>query len=181
MSKGTKFRESGNPNFVEMESQINEGLDSVINRWSDKERHVDLEEFMPWKRKVMDKVRQRIEKLKVKCRRYPQEGEILKRNEIKDFLKNLHKHFVICVVDKAANNFSVMCRKFYLINQAKELGIDTGTFGNETYLKVDQTEEELCGILKDQIMHEFEIEILEECQFYIGFLNSIRTLSNSGS
>lgn len=60
MLKGSKFRESPNPNFLKMESQISEALEDLIGRWSDKERNVQPEDFRPWMRKVMLKVKERI-------------------------------------------------------------------------------------------------------------------------
>tara|TARA_B110001454_G_C12718590_1_gene433685 strand:+ start:2018 stop:3712 length:1695 start_codon:yes stop_codon:yes gene_type:complete len=161
MMKGAKFRESPNPNFLRMESQISEALEDLVGKWSDKERNVKLEDFGSWIGKVKHKVRKRIEVLKAKCRRSPNTGEILKRNDIKETLNSLHQKYVICVVDKAANNFSIVCKKFYLIRLAQELGVDTGSFRNETYCRVNQTEEELCAALKDQIEDKFELSIPE--------------------
>ena len=112
-----------------------------MSRWSDKER-LDPEHFY--------------------SRRYIQKSEVLKRPEIKLELENLHKRFVVCVVDKASNNFAIICKKYYLIRLAEELGIDTGRFRNCTYSKINQTEEELCAILKTQINQRFELQIPDE-------------------
>ena len=113
MLKGSKFRESPNPNFLKMESQISEALEDLIGRWSDKERNVQPEDFRPWMRKVMLKVKERIEILRIKCRRIPNTSEILKREDIKNILNGLHQKYVICVVDKTANNFSIVCKNVF--------------------------------------------------------------------
>ena len=44
-------------------------------------------------------------------------------HKLKLDLVNLHKHFVITTVDKANNNYSFICKKFYLATIKKELGI----------------------------------------------------------
>ena len=162
MKQGTKFRENPNPNFSKMVEQISEALESLISRWSDKERNVTPEQFRFWKKKVIDKVQDRIVKLKMKCRRTPHTGEILKKNEVKEALRQLHDKFVISVVDKAANNFAITCRKFYLVRLALELGVDTGRFGNNTYCRLDQTEEEVCLRIRTQMAEKFDIYVPDE-------------------
>ena len=44
-------------------------------------------------------------------------------NKFKTDLNSLHKHFVITTIDKANNNYSFTCKKFYLSIIKKELGI----------------------------------------------------------
>ena len=47
-----------------------------------------------------------------------------------DNLENLHKHFVITTVDKADNNYSFICKKFYLATIKKELGVSGNILHN---------------------------------------------------
>ena len=51
------------------------------------------------------------------------------------------------VVDKAANNFSFTCRKFYLLKLGNELGLNNPTPGNETYHLTEETESDICDRL----------------------------------
>ena len=44
-------------------------------------------------------------------------------NKDKKYLKWLHKYFVITPVDKAGQNLAITCKKFYLVQIYKELGI----------------------------------------------------------
>ena len=85
--------------------------------------------------------------------------EILRKPEIISALEELQHKFVICVVDKASNNFAIICKKFYLMNEGKELGLDTGRFGNSTYSRVQESEEQLCLRLKQEMAQLFEISI----------------------
>ena len=46
----------------------------------------------------------------------------------------IHKHFVITTVDKASNNFAVICKKFYISKMKEELGIREGRVeGDDIY------------------------------------------------
>ena len=60
-------------------------------------------------------------------------------------LKALHEHFVITLVDKAANYFALVCKKFYVQTLMQELGVtkDSDNWrieGNGTYVKKDGVE-----------------------------------------
>jgi arginyl-tRNA synthetase len=107
MRKGTKFRETPNPNFEKIEVQIVDALEEYVQKWSNKER-IDVEYFTSWKRKVIELVSNKLQQLKAKCRRYHQTGEILRKPVIKTALEDLHEKFIICVVDKASNNFAII-------------------------------------------------------------------------
>ena len=49
--------------------------------------------------------------------------EKLNSNKFKMALACLHKNFVVTATDKAMNNFSIVCKKFYIETMLKELGI----------------------------------------------------------
>ena len=161
MSKGTKFRETPNPNFEKINDQLVQAIDEYVDKWSNKER-LDSDSFLSWKNKVKQLINERLEKLKAKCRRYEQTGEILKKPEVRLALEELQKEFVFCVVDKASNNFAIVCKKFYLLNQGKELGLHSGRFGNDTYTRIQDSEEVLCSRLKDEMFRLFQITIPEQ-------------------
>jgi hypothetical protein len=161
MRKGTKFRESPNPNFEKIFDQIVEALNDYVDKWSVKER-IDSECFSSWKNKVNQLIHEKLEKLRAKCRRYDQTGEILKKPEVRLALEELHQRFVFCVVDKASNNFAIICKKFYLMNLGKELGLDSGRFGNHTYCRIQDSEAILCARLKEEIARKFEISIPDQ-------------------
>ena len=48
---------------------------------------------------------------------------ILNTNNVKDYIYEMHKKFVISPIDKASNNFAIICKKFYLEVIQGELGI----------------------------------------------------------
>ena len=161
MCKGTKFRESPNPDFQKINDQIVQAIDEYVDKWSNKER-LDPESFSNWKSKVNQLVKEKLRKLKAKCRRYEQSGEILKKPEVRLALEELQKKFVFCVVDKASNNFAIVCKKFYCLNQGKELGLDSLRFGNDTYTRIRDSEELLCSKLKEEMLRKFQITVPDQ-------------------
>ena len=63
-------------------------------------------------------------------------SSILKRQDVVDYLNELHSKFVIVPIDKAANNVAFICKRFYVEIILREIGI-IGR-GNETYVKIDR-------------------------------------------
>ncbi len=70
-------------------------------------------------------------------------------NDLKNDLLNLHKHFIITTIDKASNNYSFTCKKFYIENIKKELGIK----GNILYKNI-------CGNSVYEIQKDLNIDHL---------------------
>ena len=66
---------------------------------------------------------------------------ILKTAEVKEYLEDLHSKFVVVPIDKASNNVSVICKKFYIEVILKEIGV-TGE-GNATYQTSDLTKDDI--------------------------------------
>ena len=50
----------------------------------------------------------------------------------------MHKKFVISPIDKASNNFAIICKKFFLEVIQGELGISEKIKGNSVYKPVNQ-------------------------------------------
>ena len=48
---------------------------------------------------------------------------ILNTNNVKNYIYEMHKKFVISLIEKASNNFPIICKKFYLELIQGELGI----------------------------------------------------------
>ena len=69
------------------------------------------------KEKVVDKIR----KLKISRRPQPTKP-ILKDENVVRYLQDLHNRYVIVPIDKAANNISIICKRFYVLRLLKEVG-----------------------------------------------------------
>ena len=66
-------------------------------------------------------------------------------------LSRLQEKYVISVVDKAAGNFAFTCKKFYFLKLAAELGMDNPAPGNETYVHIQNSEDEIVRKIKQDL------------------------------
>ena len=65
-------------------------------------------------------------------------------------------------MDKAANNYVFICKKFYVITLLKELGMDLETLecrGNITYQPVNETEDDIINSHCQIMTTEFNITV----------------------
>ena len=61
-------------------------------------------------------------------------------------MDNFHQKFVVTPTDKAGNNFSIVCKKFYILCLLKELGISKSKEekkANNTYVREQKKEEDI--------------------------------------
>ena len=70
-----------------------------------------------------------------------QTNPVLKQPEVVDYLMSFQKKFVLTPIDKASNNVSIICKRYYVEVVLKEIGI-LGS-GNETYEKANRSKEEI--------------------------------------
>ena len=66
---------------------------------------------------------------------------MLKQDAVIEYLHELKERYVLDPIDKAANNISIICRKYYATVILKEFGILD--VGNETYEKINVNQEEI--------------------------------------
>ena len=73
---------------------------------------------------------------------------------------------MIVPVDKASNNFGIVCKKFSLEVIQKELGIsyNGNVIGNKVYIPVCQEASDIYKFHKDTLLHVFDIKLLDENQ-----------------
>ena len=86
---------------------------------------------------------------------------ILNTNNVKDYMYEMHKKFVISPIDKASNNFAIICKKFYLEVIQGELGISEKIKGNSLYKPVNQNIDNIIEKHVDSIKNDFNINIKE--------------------
>ena len=92
----------------------------------------------------MEKVNKKIEELKNKCR-FSRVKQVLRDPEVVSYLNILQEQYVMCPIDKAANNIAFKCKKYYVQVLLKELGLLSAT--SNTYQQVNET---LHNILQQQ-------------------------------
>ena len=70
--------------------------------------------------------------------------KVVDQPDIKDTLHKLHANYVLVNADKAANNVTVVCKKYHIDNLVKELiGINNVNSNNTTYIPIDDSFERL--------------------------------------
>lgn len=137
---GPNFREPCTINFSKTLTEIKTDLDSCIDKMANKTKK-EASNFSAWKESVLTAVKQKIELLKNKyhpMKTYP----VLQDPEVLSYLENLQQHYVIVPIDKAANNFAFICKKFYVSRLLTEVGIHTFV-ASDTYSQVNDTKENI--------------------------------------
>ena len=134
MTKGPNYREARNINWSNVISNISSTLKDCSQRWATLEK-VDQVVLGNWRNEVWNDVLQRIKVLekasKAKTR------TILGSPSIRTTLQDIHRDYVIVPTDKAANNFAIVCKKFYIEQSMRELGIFHNRIGsNPTYVQI---------------------------------------------
>ena len=140
MQFGSKFRMDRVATWDEVFVNLEEDMLMNIRKFSRKYK-VGTEAFLPWCDKVLEIIKNKIDKFKINKRLFNTNQVALRH--LNAALGNLHKDFIISTVDKATNNFAFICKKFYVTVLLKELGFDDNLLpvGNITYLPVNDNKE----------------------------------------
>ena len=110
MQFGAKFREMGKFDKSRIYSSIEESTDKFATALAkmSKQEVRDLREF---KQKFLDEIKTKLDGLKE-----PHNSKkILNKADVKEYLSHVHERFVIVPVDKAALNFAIICKKYYIV------------------------------------------------------------------
>ena len=106
---------------------ISNSIDLYAEQWSKREQ-VDLKYLSEWKEQIKELVVECVSSLKEMI-------QSPKQKILSDTLKRLHDDFVLVPADKAANNVTVVCKRYYIETLIKELGINTTNISpNSTYI-----------------------------------------------
>ena len=138
LSKGPNYREPSNINYPKCLDEIKNAIDNCAQDMITK-NNLESEVLDGWKNIIVDKVKQKINMLK---RRFTsQRKQVLQDSSVKQYLDNLHHKFVIVTIDKAANNFAFICKKYYITRLLSEVGIPNGD--NPTYHQIHQNSQHI--------------------------------------
>ena len=162
LNLGTKHRLPEPHSNKELLNAIGSALDKHINRES-KTLKIDASDFEDWRSRIMTLARARLYKNTEHCihnsKNAREEDNYDERYFSNDYIKYIHRHFIIAPVDKASCNFAFICKKFYVEILLKELGFDLTSFaptGNVTYTPID---DEVNGVIskhKDVMKEKFQ-------------------------
>ena len=118
LSKGPNYREPKTINWNACKKEIVCGIDNLINEMSIKYPNMN---FIHWKNHVLQMVDIKISNLKNNIRPRTKK-KILQDPEVTQYLQNIHSKYVVVPIDKASNNVSVICKKYYVEVILKEIG-----------------------------------------------------------
>ena len=103
--------------------------------------------------------------------------KILEDPHIKTYLTELQSKYVLVPADKAGNNIIFVCKYYYIRTLMEELGINSGTNLNSTYINQANTVDELIQTHATTLADVFNTKLQQKeknCHRYIGFLNFTR-------
>ena len=145
LTKGPKYREKERVNWKKVQSCINSGIDDYVNSWA-KYENVDIKVLNEWTITLKDSVKKKIERIikykKLRGFNFPICLKTLNRTDVKSNLRDLHKNFVLVPTDKAQNNISIICKKFYVDSLLKEVSFSLDSLESKndgTYITVDDS------------------------------------------
>ena len=158
---GAKFRETPSCSKYKLNHLYQDAIDKLTIKLA---RHSKSKSGIFYHRKniILQEIKLILKQLPSK---FPS-SQILNRPEVIKYIQYLHDRFVIVPVDKASNNFGIVCKKFYLEVIQKELGIsyDGNIIGNKEYIPVCQEASDIYKCHKDTLLHVFGIKLLDENQ-----------------
>ena len=135
MSKGAKFRLTPSVSKLKLWHVLEESMSKLKKKLARKCK-VKEATFVLWYDVLMKKLKHRQQSISSDSLH---SNDIFELKSVKSYLRKLHNRFVIVPVDKAANNFAIVCKAFYIQVLMKELGIDAHDkiSGNSVYQHID--------------------------------------------
>ena len=133
MAKGAKFRLKPS---ISKSKLLNILLDSIskLKKSLARKCSIPVRSLDLWHDSLVERVKHRVKTL---TSQQLESNDIFQREDVSLYIKKLQSRFVIVPVDKASNNFAIICKKFYLEVLMKELGItSTKILGNNVYKHV---------------------------------------------
>ena len=102
-----------------------------------------MEEFVEWKRKILQEVKNNIISLKHQIKVH-KTNPVLKQDAVIEYLNELHEKYVLIPIDKTTNNIVIICKKYCVTVILKEIGILD--VGNEIMKKLTKIRKKLFKI-----------------------------------
>ena len=131
LSKGPNYREKRTINFNKAKKDIIFALENLTETLKNKYK-LDNACLNSWKDKVIQVLNRKIENLK-KSIHISRVSPFLNDPQVIADLKLLQEKYVVVPVDKAANNFSFICKKYYILVLLKELDYPNGSSNTYTF------------------------------------------------
>ena len=139
LKKGPKYRESMSFTWNQNVKIIMDSCEEYARRWAKKE-DVQLDTLSEWIKSIRGLLLSRINRLKSTVN--TRFESIFKDPDVITELTYLQEHYVITPADKASNNYTFTCKKYYFDSLVKELGLNS-TPGNPTYTPTNLSASEI--------------------------------------
>ncbi|KAK3087812.1 hypothetical protein FSP39_010974 [Pinctada imbricata] len=139
LKKGPKCRESMSFTWNQNVKIIMDSCEEYARRWAKKE-DVQLDTLSEWIKSIRGLLLSRINRLKSTVN--TRFKSIFKDPDVITELNYLQEHNVITPADKASNNYTFTCKKYYSDSLVKELGLNS-TPGNPTYTPTNLSASEI--------------------------------------
>ena len=159
LEKGPKYREQNVIDWKLNKKILLTAIDDYARNWSKREGyHVSaLEE---WSETVKLISSNRIQNLQ--HRNFSPCQKILEDPHIKTYLTELQSKYVLVPADKAGNNIIFVCKYYYIRTLMEELGINSGTNLNSTYINQANTVDELIQTHATTLADVFNIKLQQK-------------------
>ena len=131
MSMGAKFRLTPSVTRKKIVSTLEESIINLRDKLK-RRTNINIGAFTMW----FDILHKRLlQRCKTLGKESLSSNDVFEKQEVNEYLSYFHDRFVIVPVDKASNNFAVVCKSFYIKVLMSELGIsDAGVIeGNKVY------------------------------------------------
>ena len=146
--KGLNYRDQVPPSIPKTLVSIKDALNIYISKLSEKV-HKPVVMFEEWKLAVMSKVTQCLEN-----RKPFKFNSVLTNNDVIRELNKLHTNYVLVPTDKASNNVTIVCKKFYLELLNREIN-------SNTFQRIYKTPDSIIAD-HEQFLLKHNIKIAEE-------------------
>ena len=148
MNKGANFRLSHHLKPSSLLDGLENDFDLFIDKWCKKENK-NKESFQSWKNLIISRIRNKI----YSNLKNSNTKSLFYNAKIKQAIANLKNEFVIVPVDKANNNFAIICQKLYCDILKRELCT------TNVYEKVNIEDENLIEKTEEILFKNFNIKI----------------------
>ena len=153
--KGPKYREPEPVCWIKAKSSLVNGLEETITALSNKFGITKLA-FQEWKSSILQNIDFRISKFKTKFENQNIKP-FLKNSTVRTALNDLHNNFVLAPIDKAANNVSFICKRFYAETLLKEFGVLDNN--SRTYQKIIDTKTTIIDKCVEDLKSQFSLTV----------------------
>ena len=157
LRKGPKYREPVSFSWHQNFDIIMDACEAYARRWA-KEEDVELDTLSEWIKSIGDVLKRRIRRLKHSIN--TRHESIFSDPDVVTELSRLHENFVIVPADKASNNYTFVCKRYYVDILIEELGLHLLP-GNPTYNLTDFSASEVLDNQK-LVLTSFGIQTTDE-------------------